>query len=149
VSLQIRFRKNTNALFQQRLRPYLCAWHAKSVELWSSSRSCHDRLQVKWCDDHDNDRYSCKNINGTYYYDGLSPRERDVAETSIGSGLSKAQLACSLFISEETVKSQLREAYRKIGVGSRMELLSAVLGVDGKRPTCSHAHGNAASSPSD
>ena len=34
MSLQIRFRKNTNALFQQRLRPYLCAWHAKSVELW-------------------------------------------------------------------------------------------------------------------
>jgi DNA-binding CsgD family transcriptional regulator len=42
----------------------------------------------------------------------LSPRELDVAETSIRSGLSKAQLARSLFISEETVKSHLREAYR-------------------------------------
>ncbi|HRF73416.1 MAG TPA: LuxR C-terminal-related transcriptional regulator [Accumulibacter sp.] len=62
---------------------------------------------------------------------GLSPRELDVAEHSIRCGLSTAQLAQHLCISEETVKSHLRETYRKIGVGSRMGLLTTILGLDG------------------
>jgi DNA-binding CsgD family transcriptional regulator len=62
---------------------------------------------------------------------GLSMREVEVAENSICSGLSYAQLAQRLHISEETVKSHLRETYRKVGVGSRMALLSKVLGLDG------------------
>jgi DNA-binding CsgD family transcriptional regulator len=61
---------------------------------------------------------------------GLSPRELEITAQSLLSGLTNAQLAQRLSISEDTVKSHLREAYRKIGVSSRMELLVNLLGLD-------------------
>ncbi len=61
---------------------------------------------------------------------GLSPRELDITAQSLLSGLTNAQLAQRCSISEDTVKSHLREAYRKIGASSRMELLVHLLGLD-------------------
>lgn len=65
---------------------------------------------------------------------GLSPRELEIAAQSLLSGLANSQLADRLCISEETVKSHLREVYRKIGVASRMELIVKILGLDGDLP---------------
>ncbi len=61
---------------------------------------------------------------------GLSRRELVITEQGIRSGLANAELARSLCISEQTVKSHLREAYRKIGVSSRRELVVKVLGLE-------------------
>ncbi|HTN55627.1 MAG TPA: helix-turn-helix transcriptional regulator, partial [Microbacterium sp.] len=46
---------------------------------------------------------------------------------------SNADLAAALVISPNTVKTQLRSAYRKLGVTNRAEALvrMAVLGIDG------------------
>jgi DNA-binding NarL/FixJ family response regulator len=50
---------------------------------------------------------------------GLTNRELTVIAL-IGSGLSNKQIAERLFISGNTVKTYIRTAYRKIGVGSRI-----------------------------
>lgn len=65
---------------------------------------------------------------------GLSPRELEITAQSLLSGLANPQLADRLCISEDTVKSHLREAYRKIGVASRMELIVKILGLNGDLP---------------
>ncbi|WP_300318662.1 LuxR C-terminal-related transcriptional regulator [Accumulibacter sp.] len=70
-------------------------------------------------------------------YHRLSPRELEITAQSALSGLSNAQLARRLCISEDTVKSHLREAYRKIGVGSRTELLARLLSLDNELPPAS------------
>jgi len=76
-------------------------------------------------------------------YYRLSPREIEIAESCIRSGLSQTRLAQRLCISEDTVKSHLRETYRKVGVGSRMELLATILGLDGESPPCPPGNGHA------
>jgi len=63
---------------------------------------------------------------------GLSRRELTITAYGVLSGLANAEVARALCISEETVKSHLREAYRKIGVGSRQELVVTVLGLEGE-----------------
>lgn len=63
---------------------------------------------------------------------GLSPRELEITAQKVLSGLTNAQLGQSACISEDTVKSHLRAAYRKIGVGSRLELLVNLFGLDGQ-----------------
>ncbi|MDO9397245.1 MAG: helix-turn-helix transcriptional regulator [Herbiconiux sp.] len=50
----------------------------------------------------------------------LTPRERSVLR-ELASGDSLADIAARLFVSQNTVKSQLRSAYRKLGVASRAE----------------------------
>jgi two-component system, NarL family, response regulator LiaR len=50
---------------------------------------------------------------------GLTNRELTVIAL-IGSGLSNKQIAARLFISNNTVKTYIRTAYRKIGVRSRI-----------------------------
>lgn len=52
----------------------------------------------------------------------LTNRERDVAERA-AAGESAAEIAAALFVSVNTVKTQLRHVYRKLGVSSRSELL--------------------------
>ena len=54
---------------------------------------------------------------------GLTPRERDVVEL-IAHGLSVAQMARRLGISEWTAKDHIKAVHRKAGVGSRTELLA-------------------------
>lgn len=80
-------------------------------------------------------------IRGRLDHHGLSPRELEITAQSLLTGLGNAQLADRFCISEDTVKSHLRKAYRKIGVGSRMELLVHLLGLEGDLPLGSHAVG--------
>lgn len=61
---------------------------------------------------------------------GLSPRELEITAQSMLSALTNADLARRLCISEDTVKSHLREAFRKIEIGSKQELLVKVLGLE-------------------
>ncbi|WKK72742.1 helix-turn-helix transcriptional regulator [Rathayibacter oskolensis] len=51
----------------------------------------------------------------------LTARERLVAEHA-ADGLSSAEIAAALSVSVNTVKTQLRTVYRKLGVTSRAEL---------------------------
>jgi len=46
------------------------------------------------------------------------------------SALPNADLVKRLCISEDTVKSHLREAFRKVDIGSKQELLVKVLGIE-------------------
>ncbi|GAA2234419.1 hypothetical protein GCM10009851_19300 [Herbiconiux moechotypicola] len=55
----------------------------------------------------------------------LTPRERSVL-AELASGDSLGAIAARLFVSQNTVKSQLRSAYRKLGVSNRLEAESAV-----------------------
>lgn len=51
----------------------------------------------------------------------LTPREREIAAL-IGSGETNKQIARRLLITERTVKAHLTEIFRKLGVGSRLNL---------------------------
>ncbi|MWV48149.1 hypothetical protein GRS96_02520 [Rathayibacter sp. VKM Ac-2803] len=51
----------------------------------------------------------------------LTPRERLVAEHA-ADGLSSTEIAAALSVSVNTVKTQLRSVYRKLGITSRAEL---------------------------
>ncbi len=53
---------------------------------------------------------------------GLSPRETEIFEY-VGRGHSAVFVAKTLLISESTVYSHVRNVYRKLGVGSREELI--------------------------
>jgi DNA-binding NarL/FixJ family response regulator len=50
----------------------------------------------------------------------LSPREREVLEL-VGQGLTNADIASALFISESTVKVHVRHILEKTGARSRTE----------------------------
>lgn len=50
----------------------------------------------------------------------LSPREVDVLEL-IAQGRTNREIATSLYLSANTVKSHIRSAYQKIGVDSRTQ----------------------------
>lgn len=55
----------------------------------------------------------------------LTSREREVAEHA-ALGESTADIAAALFVSANTVKTQLRSVFRKLGVSSRDELFAAL-----------------------
>jgi len=50
---------------------------------------------------------------------GLTQRELSVV-TLIGAGLSNKEIAAELYVSDNTIKTYIRTAYRKLGVGSRI-----------------------------
>jgi len=54
---------------------------------------------------------------------GLSPREVEVLAL-ITQGLSNADIATRLYLSENTLKSHIRSAYRKIGSASRSQAVA-------------------------
>jgi DNA-binding CsgD family transcriptional regulator len=53
---------------------------------------------------------------------GLTAREVDVAELA-GRGATNAEIACSLHVSEATVKTHLLRTFAKVGVRSRTQLV--------------------------
>ena len=57
---------------------------------------------------------------------GLSPRERDVL-SELCNGKSYRMIATSLFISEDTVRSHIRNIYRKLEVNSKSEAVAKAL----------------------
>lgn len=54
----------------------------------------------------------------------LTPREADVLEL-LQQGASNAEIALSLTVGVETVRTHARSIYRKLGVGSRRDLAAA------------------------
>jgi DNA-binding NarL/FixJ family response regulator len=57
----------------------------------------------------------------------LSTRERQVLAL-MASGLSNAEIADQLFLSESTIKSHAASAFRRLGVRSRREAVAMILG---------------------
>ena len=57
----------------------------------------------------------------------LTPRERDIV-VHLGRGHSYAYIAGELVVSENTVRTHVRNMYRKMGVSSREELLEMIHG---------------------
>ena len=62
--------------------------------------------------------------------ESLTPSERRVAELGSG-GLTRRQMAESLFVTPKTVEYHLRHIYRKLDISSREELAEAMRGIDG------------------
>lgn len=58
-------------------------------------------------------------------WEALTPTERDVA-ASVADGNTNAAVADELFISANTVKTHLKSIYAKLGIGSRVELVTVV-----------------------
>jgi DNA-binding CsgD family transcriptional regulator len=59
---------------------------------------------------------------------GLTPREQDVL-AELAAGRSNAEVADALWVSENTVKTHVRNIYRKLGVTSRAAAVSAYVRV--------------------
>ena len=57
---------------------------------------------------------------------GLTTRESEVL-TLLTEGASNAQIAAALFVSVETVRSHVKQVYRKLGVHTRSQATSLVL----------------------
>jgi DNA-binding NarL/FixJ family response regulator len=57
---------------------------------------------------------------------GLSERESECL-VLLAAGLRNAEIARSLYVSEDTVKTHLKRGYRKLGVGNRAQATSVVL----------------------
>jgi DNA-binding CsgD family transcriptional regulator len=57
----------------------------------------------------------------------LTPQEARVVRLAAGSGRSTRDIALALGIGQETAKSHLRHAFRKLGVCSRVELVHVVI----------------------
>jgi len=67
---------------------------------------------------------------------GISPREREIISLMI-TGKSNREITEALYISQETVKKHIYNAYRKIGVKNRVQLMNAVLEACGSSSTTS------------
>lgn len=65
--------------------------------------------------------------------DLLSKRERDVV-TSLAAGLSNREIGARLGLSQHTIKNYLLRIFDKLGVSTRVELLSRTLTPDASRP---------------
>lgn len=59
----------------------------------------------------------------------LSARQREILDL-VGDGLTNAQIAKKLFLTESTVKQHLRAAYKTLGVSNRTEAAGAIRNVD-------------------
>jgi DNA-binding CsgD family transcriptional regulator len=66
--------------------------------------------------------------------DQLTPQELQVA-TVLAEGLTTREAAARLYLSPKTVEYHLRNAYRKLGVRTRRELLGALAGEAGTHPS--------------
>lgn len=73
-----------------------------------------------------------RELRATVQPPALSHRERQVL-THVSEGLTNAQIAEELFLSESTVKSHLSSAFAKLGVNSRREAATLFLELDGRQ----------------
>jgi DNA-binding CsgD family transcriptional regulator len=68
----------------------------------------------------------------------LTPQELQIA-LRVAGGLTTRETAAALFLSPKTIEYHLRNIYRKLAIGSRGELVTAMeqlhLGVRPRRPT--------------
>ena len=64
----------------------------------------------------------CTGARGT-----LSHREQEVLR-ELAQGKSNREIAETLWLAEDTIKSHLRRVYRKLGVGSRAEAVALYIG---------------------
>lgn len=64
----------------------------------------------------------------------LSKREREILEL-VGKGYNSPYIAAALVISENTTRTHLKNIYRKLGVGSRMEVVELVNSWNQNEPT--------------
>ena len=62
--------------------------------------------------------------------DALTSTERQVADLA-ASGRSNRQIAQHLFITQATVETHLRHAFRKLGITARADLTAQLAGGDG------------------
>jgi len=63
---------------------------------------------------------------------GLTPREREVLAL-LGDGLSNAEIARTLYISEKTASVHVSNILRKLGVTSRLQAATAIRGSGGRK----------------
>lgn len=63
--------------------------------------------------------------------DSLTGREREVAQLLV-ERMTNAEIAAKLFLSEKTVESHLRNIFRKLDVGSRVEVAKLVEGTESR-----------------
>lgn len=68
----------------------------------------------------------------TSMLDLLSPREREVAE-QVAMGRRNREIAAEVHVTEGTIKIYLHNIYRKLGIGSRTELVTMIMGQDRAR----------------
>jgi DNA-binding CsgD family transcriptional regulator len=68
----------------------------------------------------------------------LTPQELQIA-TVLADGLTTREAAARLFLSPKTVEYHLRNAYRKLGVRTRRELLDALAGAAGNPQSVRHS----------
>jgi DNA-binding NarL/FixJ family response regulator len=60
----------------------------------------------------------------------LTPREREIVDAMLDAASNKV-IAARLGITEQSVKNRLTTLYRKLGVGSRLELVLTLMGGTG------------------
>jgi DNA-binding CsgD family transcriptional regulator len=63
----------------------------------------------------------------------LTGTERSVADL-VAQGMTNRQIASHMFVSSHTVAFHLRQAFRKLGIGSRVELARLVFELGRGRP---------------
>jgi DNA-binding NarL/FixJ family response regulator len=59
----------------------------------------------------------------------LTPREREVVG-AVARGLTNSEIADELVLSEATVKTHVHNIYRKLNVGTRVEMVMAAVRLD-------------------
>jgi DNA-binding NarL/FixJ family response regulator len=68
------------------------------------------------------ERYAAETAPDAAAFAGLTPREVDVVKL-VARGLSNAEVAAELFLSEATVKTHLTSVLRKVGLRDRTQLV--------------------------
>ncbi|BDZ42651.1 hypothetical protein GCM10025865_19500 [Paraoerskovia sediminicola] len=79
---------------------------------------------------------------GTTQTDRILTRREKIVLDQLLRGLTLEQVARELFVSRNTVKTQTRSIYRKLGVSTRAELRASTAGTAGTAGSAGAAHGS-------